>query len=789
MNTITFSRYAALFTYGLVTFFIYSILSSTASIQTLWLGWSNLLEKVFNTSDLTSSYSYDIFLFLGGVAIHKIADSFSIYDSKRYWQFNWRYPSLMLSVTFTVSIWVFTELKNNSSYLEQDYILIFLPLLIGLVFLPLLSCLTRLTTRITTFITKDAKQTPQIHSSVEFIADKVLSALEQEQNKSVRISLCGPFGVGKTTAINSAVEKLSNKNNQPKLVHCNIELWGVESESIIQYVLDEILLALGKEIDMCRFRSLPSNYISAMNAGTTSSKILAAFIHKPTSPDLVLSSLSDVLSASNLRLLVTLQDLDRNKNAVESLDALAGLLDRLEGVKGIDYIFAGENTPQFSDTLLRICPLRFDLPKPNLKRDVIELIEALIDEDLKGYYEDIQAPHFDINQFSLLIDLLLPSFRDFQSLQNQIESSWGSLKGEVLLYDLLLIHALKSSRPKLYDVLYQIFQGNISTKDLRFNTFIDDYFSGCTPLMKTIVENTLIHFGLITYFTFPDDKRESLGRPLSLDNITEHHLSIKNERIKNILFSGFLDENNPKQLKIHKTLQKVVTGELSALNDLCNAFKSSDERKLWSNSLNNYGWAMLHNQIEDIDIAQSLIKTAIALNPIESASSLLEGMKVRQSIKMNFKSGLRNYLFSEAAIVDIVELRSQFNDVTFCQVCDIYMSFSYIHRFHRDEPAEVDKYLSLLITRFINSDPLVKVTLLMFCLNVSKDTLRRLDKAALARLLEMLNTLELKDSLDEYLKAIRIRFNYNLNKQEIDEAFYENKKEAIALVEQMLALK
>ena len=232
-----------------------------------------------------------------------------------------------------------------------------------------------------------------------------------------------------------------------------------------------------------------------------------------------------------------------------------------------------------------------------------------------------------------------------------------------------------------------------------------------------------------------------------------------------------------------------LAGELSALNDLCNVFKSSDERKLWSNSLNNYGWAMLHNQIEDVDIAQSLIKTAIELNYIEGARSLLEGMKVRKNLAMNPKSGLRNYLFSESAIVDFVELRGQFNDVTFCQICDIYMSFSYIPIFHGDEPAEDDKYLSLLITRFINSDPLVKITLLMFCLNVSRDTLLRLDKAALAKLLEMLNIFEFKDSLDEYVRAIRFRFNNNLNKQDIVEAFHKDKEDAIALVERILAQK
>ena len=137
MNTITFSRYTTLLLYGFITYFIFAILSSITSIQALWLDWANLLQKTFNTSSLISSHGYNIFLFLGGLAVNKIADSFSVYNPKRYWQFNWRYPSLMLSITCCVSIWLFFEFKLNYNLLSLELMFTYLPLLFGLIFLPL----------------------------------------------------------------------------------------------------------------------------------------------------------------------------------------------------------------------------------------------------------------------------------------------------------------------------------------------------------------------------------------------------------------------------------------------------------------------------------------------------------------------------------------------------------------------------------------------------------------------------------------------------------------------------
>lgn len=790
MNTITFSRYATLFLYGFITYFIFSILSSIASIQALWLDWANLLEKTFIASNLTSSHGYAIFLFLGGLAINKIADSFSVYDPKRYWQFNWRYPSLMLSVTCSISIWLFFEFEHNYSLLSLELIFTFLPLLFGLIFLPLCELYKdSIRPFLGNFVSKENeldKQKLQPHSSTQYIADEIVAALEEKPEKSVRIAVCGPFGVGKTTAINLAVEQLKNKNELPKLVHSNIELWGVEAESIIQYVLDEILIALGTEIDMCKFRSLPSHYLSAMNAGNTPSKIFAAFIHKPTSPDAILKNLSDVINASNLRLLVTIQDLDRNKEALDSLDKLAGLLDRLEELKGIDYIFAGENTPQFSDTLLRICPRRFDFPVPNFTDDIISLVDKLITKDLKQYYQDVLLSP-ELKTCPELVNMLLPSFRDFQSLRSQIESSWENIKGEVLLYDFILIQAIKNNRPKLYDVLYQILQGNISTEDLRFNAFIKQYFTDCTPPLRSIIEDTFSHFGLISSNGVPDENDEILGRVISLSNINDHLLSLNKEPIHSILFSGFIDNGAFKQKMVYKTLTEVVKGDENALHDLCDGFKDNNKRQLWAFSLKSYGWAMLHNQIEDINIAKSLMRNAITLDVKEGSLRLLGSLMIRKSIQMNPNSGLRNYLFSEDAIEDLVGLRQHFNYYTFIYICEIYMNFKSIHRFNNGEPAEVGKYLNLIVNRFINSDPEGHLILLLFCDDNSRETALMLNEKTLKLLLKTLNTLELKDVSEEYTRLIIIgSYEYERN---IDETFNKDKDDSTAFVKSMIKAK
>lgn len=775
MNTVTFSRYTTLILYGVITYILFLIMSSVIINQGLWLAWTNLLQKTFNTSNSTPSYGYATLLFLAGLAVNKIADSFSIYNSKRYWQFNWRYPSLMLSVTCTIAIWLFFESRATGSLISLELVLLYLPLIAGLVFLPALELLK---TRIET-------DKPKSNDSTQHIAKQIEKTLCDEKNKakSTRILICGPFGVGKTTAINLAVDKLKNKKELPKLVHCNIDLWGVEAESIIQYVLDEVLIALGTEIDMCKFRSLPSHYISAMNAGNTSSKVFAAFMHKPTSPDALLKSLNDVINAANLRLLVTIQDLDRNQKALDSLHALAGLLDRLEELQGIDYIFAGENRPEFSDTLLRICPIRFDFSIPNFTEEINELENELINADMQMYYQKILLGQY-IPRCPQIINQLLSSFRALHTLEEQIKSAWQELGGEVLFYDFVLLQALKHNSPTIYDALI-VLLNNTAFKNQSLNEFITDNFSPDDNLDKELIKACLGHFGLIDIFI--NEKSNEIC--ISKDNPPAHVLSFyKHAHISSSLIEGRLTTKKLKQDRVFKTLNKIVSGGNAtitnqAIMDLCAAVENDETSSFWLESIKHYGWYILYNEIKDEVTVKQLFEKAINVRSSRKSLELLTSFAVR-GYDVDSSSAFVKYLFSERIISDLFEQRTCFTYGTLFALLKIYSNFSSFGRFG-SEPKSYKVPMNNLILQFIDSkDPVSDANLLyLFSSNADDipDLLLALNKSTLNKVQSLIKNIKSENTRVIYSQIAEAR-------EANDDEFEGIRSDALKLISRMLKL-
>ncbi|WP_198022422.1 P-loop NTPase fold protein [Pseudoalteromonas sp. S3431] len=766
---VTFSRYTTLILYGVITYILFLIMSSVTIIQELLLAWTNLLQKTFNTSNFTPLYGYATLLFLAGLAVNKIADSFSIYNSKRYWQFNWRYPSLMLSVTCTIAIWLFFESKATGSVVSLELVLLYLPLIVGLVFLPVLEL----------FKTRTKPNKPKNNASTRHIAKQIEKTLcdKKNQAKSKRILICGAFGVGKTTAINLAVDKLKNKKELPKLVHCNIDLWGVEAESIIQYVLDEVLIALSTEIDMCKFRSLPSHYISAMNAGNTSSKIFAAFMHKPTSPDALLKSLSDVINAANLRLLVTVQDLDRNAKALDSLHALAGLLDRLEELQGIDYIFAGENRPEFSDTLLRICPIRFDFSIPNFTEEINELENELIDADMKNYYQKILLGQY-IPGCPQLINQLLPSFRALHTLEEQIKPIWQTLGGEVLFYDFVLLQALKNNSPAIYDALIVLLNKK-SFKSQPLTKFIADNFSREDNLDKELIKSCLVHFGLIDIFI--NEKSNEIC--VSKDNPPAHVLSFyKHEHISSSLIEGRLTAKKLKQRHVFKTLNEISSGDSriiknQAITDLCAAVEDNETSGFWLESIKYYGWHILYNEIKDEVTVMQLFEKAINVRSSRKSLELLTSFAVR-GYDVDSSSAFVKYLFSERIINDLFEQRTSFKHGTLFALLKIYKGFS-------GEQRDYKIPMNNLILQFIDGkDPVSEANLLYLFLNCHDDIpdlVSALDKATLNKVHALIKNIKSKNT--------RVIYSQIVDRPEVSESKFEGlKNDALKFISEMLKL-
>jgi hypothetical protein len=101
---------------------------------------------------------------------------------------------------------------------------------------------------------------------------------------------------------------------------------------------------------------VPTNYRKALEGGkTTWATIISALFHTSCDPIEQLEKLDDILCAADLRLLIFLEDLDRNTDDKIIRDELPSLLDRLRSLRNVSFVLAIGTERQYSNILIRIC--------------------------------------------------------------------------------------------------------------------------------------------------------------------------------------------------------------------------------------------------------------------------------------------------------------------------------------------------------------------------------------------------------------------------------------------------
>ncbi len=149
------------------------------------------------------------------------------------------------------------------------------------------------------------------------------------------IGLIGPRGSGKTTILNlvdfmlhksesfkkryrerwceSSVEQPWRKRwFPPRILTCRVQAWGFAKEPAATVVLSEAVAELSGHVDCLSVRSLPEEYLAAIRG------VAPVWIHAPLAiasahnPSAQLKRLEPLLEAINARLVVFIEDLDRN---------------------------------------------------------------------------------------------------------------------------------------------------------------------------------------------------------------------------------------------------------------------------------------------------------------------------------------------------------------------------------------------------------------------------------------------------------------------------------------------
>lgn len=306
--------------------------------------------------------------------------------------------------------------------------------------------------------------------------------IKTEQELAQHIALYGPFGCGKSSIILSVVNELEKRvidgkeNKKTKWIHCDIATWGIQADHVAEVVLTHIIDTIAEKLDMCAFRSLPKHYVEAMRGGGSYWQIMAALLNKSTNVETCFIELNKVLAATNINLLITIQDIDRGTpdDITRRLNELAALLDHLKNriLNKINFIIAMGNEGQHqADIISKTTNISEYVSKINYQSTISKWhtlnFEEIFNQGLlltayptknsikeynAGQGLNHTAKNHLLNKHIMASNQLVHSIRIMKKIMRRVDSCWTKEKllGEVDLDTLLLIFTLRETEPDLF---------------------------------------------------------------------------------------------------------------------------------------------------------------------------------------------------------------------------------------------------------------------------------------------------------------------------------------------------
>jgi len=313
-------------------------------------------------------------------------------------------------------------------------------------------------------------------------AQRVLNILLQEERSCVAI--IGPYGSGKSSLLNLVETEFRRLQAEvpappgPALWFCRISCWGFEKgDSAPEAILRQVVQQLGKRVDCLAVRGLPASYTNGLSKLHS---FLELFLNMagPGNPTDQLKKLSPLLRAVGARLVIILEDVDRN-GADFDVHQIEGLLVRLREVKEIAFaISVGENCKLDFHRLVEHAE---SLPGVD-ERTAIEIIDKirrkflddpsivipsacrrLVDDpqDINEAFElhfKSQKGYRPHDRWNWQLAVLLNTPRALKAALRRFARAWGGLKGEVSIDQLLVASALRERAPNHFSFVQRHWQ-------------------------------------------------------------------------------------------------------------------------------------------------------------------------------------------------------------------------------------------------------------------------------------------------------------------------------------------
>jgi hypothetical protein len=246
--------------------------------------------------------------------------------------------------------------------------------------------------------------------------------------------------------------------------------------SASEHILSAVIYKLSKRVDCLALSGLPQSYRAALSKGDGFvNRIFGALFGLGDDPVKLLRRLDPVLLAANARLVIFIEDVDRNDNASALLLQVESVLDRLRHLKNLSFVLAAsERTDAGGENVdfARLCE-RVEVIPPLRTHLVWQVVSAFRDESLSKFESDIDPVRPQMRKIPDSIpeaEWRLPGnarvrfpYKDAAALLSTprllkyalrwVRDAWEPLHGEIDFDHLLAVGILKSGAPKAYNFL------------------------------------------------------------------------------------------------------------------------------------------------------------------------------------------------------------------------------------------------------------------------------------------------------------------------------------------------
>ncbi|GEK78069.1 hypothetical protein PAT01_33730 [Pseudoalteromonas atlantica] len=446
------------------------------------------------------------------------------------------------------------------------------------------------------------KNTGQLEPDLQVYAKRITERLrnggdDYEEDLAQHIALCGPYGCGKSSIVESIVNDLAKNSEKESIwIHSDISTWGAASDSVAHVVLSNIIDDISQHIDMCAFRALPKHYTEALKSGGGIFQFASTLLAGPIDIEQSFQKLNGVLEVTNHKLLITLQDVDRGTGDENEkrLNDIAALLDRLKDrdLSHINFIVAmGNDKLEYAVALSKVADHTETIVSQDFKRVLCNWAKLctskIFDNDMLLPHSSISssAQYFEQNPFAfhetfyqpaIISNNFIVSIRVLKRVMRRVSKCWTKEKllGEVDFGSLLLLTTLREVEPVLFNAFANSYTSLINGKvedgkQKTINEALSNLIADFTNSEATHVYNALFK----ELLNLIEDITDKSGNGLKgSKNSDEQHLGVKPDSVdylKRVLLET-VPENELRDQEVLKEFKTILPENIEKLaNRIC----------------------------------------------------------------------------------------------------------------------------------------------------------------------------------------------------------------------------